>query len=53
MKELPAETTSCWSQFGTGANAATKQLTAAVVTARFSPVTNQIEKAVAERQRCS
>ena len=36
--------------FGAGPKAATNQLTAAVVTARFSPVTNRIEEAVAERQ---
>jgi lipopolysaccharide export system protein LptA len=48
MRKIVAETNVVLMEFGTGARAATNQLTGAVVTAYFSPVTNRIEVAVAE-----
>ncbi len=50
LKDIAAETNVVLVDFDAGPKAATNQLTAAVVTARFSPVTNRIEVAVAERQ---
>ena len=48
MKDLLAETDVVLVQFGTGTNSATNQLTAPLVRARFSPVTNRIEQAEGE-----